>query len=338
MAKLTRILSIDGGGIRGIIPGQVLLSLERKLKEREGNQDARIADFFDLVAGTSTGGILTCVYLCPDFNGNPTRPRFSAEEAVDLYLKRGQQIFDASLSQRIRALGGLLDERYSARELEKALKNYFGELRLSELLKPCLVTAYDIKRRRAKFFNQLDAKEKKMHDYLVRDIARATSAEPTFFEAKMMKSLTNVPYPVIGGGIFANNPTLCAYAEARQKFDSKPTAIDMAILSIGTGYIKKQYSYRKAKDWGALSWIRPIMDILMSAVSETVDYQVSQVFDSVGRSEQYLRVNHDLLYASPDMDDTSTENLAALQQDGTSIAEKFDSQLDSFADLLVAAR
>ena len=85
--KLTKILSIDGGGIRGVIPGQILVRLEEKLKTLDKNPHARIADYFDLIAGTSTGGILTCLYLCPE-SAKSKRPRFSAQDAVDLYLDR----------------------------------------------------------------------------------------------------------------------------------------------------------------------------------------------------------------------------------------------------------
>ena len=85
--KLTRILSIDGGGIRGILPGQVLVSLEEKLKKLDKNKDAKIADYFDLIAGTSTGGILSCMYLTPTDEKNK-RPKFSAKKAVELYLDR----------------------------------------------------------------------------------------------------------------------------------------------------------------------------------------------------------------------------------------------------------
>ena len=74
MAKYTRILSLDGGGIRGIIAAQVVVSIESKLQQKSGNPDARIADYFDLIAGTSAGGVLTCIYLCPDAQ-NPSRPR-----------------------------------------------------------------------------------------------------------------------------------------------------------------------------------------------------------------------------------------------------------------------
>lgn len=156
MPKLTRILSIDGGGIRGIIPGQLLVVLERKLQELEGGNSKSIADYFDLIAGTSTGGILTCLYLCP--GEDPAKPCFTAQEAVELYLERGDEIFDASLFQKLKSLGGAADEKYSADELEEVLDDYLDKLKLDQLIKPCLITAYDIKRRKAHFFTQHGAK------------------------------------------------------------------------------------------------------------------------------------------------------------------------------------
>lgn len=121
-----RILSIDGGGIRGILAGQILVMLERILQKETRKADARIAEYFDLIAGTSTGGILACILLAPD--GSKKRPRFSAAEAVDLYLERGDEVFDLSLWQRFKSGGGLLDEKYSADGLMEALKDYFGDL------------------------------------------------------------------------------------------------------------------------------------------------------------------------------------------------------------------
>ena len=92
---MLRRLSIDGGGIRGILPGQILVALEKKLREKSGNSKARIADYFDLIAGTSTGEILTCLYLCPESPGaNPSQAKFSACEAIGLSLGRGDDIFD----------------------------------------------------------------------------------------------------------------------------------------------------------------------------------------------------------------------------------------------------
>ena len=192
MPKFTRVLSIDGGGIRGIIPGQVLVALEDKLNKAK--KGARIADYFDLIAGTSTGGILACVYLCPARRGS-TKPAFSAEQAVELYLERGDEIFDVPLLHRIRSAGSIRDEKYPADGLEDALKDYLKDLKLSELLKPCLVTSYDIRRRRCHFFRQHKAAAKESYNFLLRDVARATSAAPTYFEVPRVKSQTDIPYP-----------------------------------------------------------------------------------------------------------------------------------------------
>ena len=96
MSKI-RILSIDGGGIRGILPGVIMKRLEEKLQKESDDNNARIADYFDLLAGTSTGGILSLSYLIPDKNG---RPLLTAEESVNLYLDRGDEIFDVSLWQK----------------------------------------------------------------------------------------------------------------------------------------------------------------------------------------------------------------------------------------------
>lgn len=100
MSQYFRILSLDGGGIRGIVPAQVLVTLEKKLQRASGNPDLRVADCFDLVAGTSTGGILACLHLCPQAS-SPTRPRYSAEEALHFYLGRGPDIFERSIWERI---------------------------------------------------------------------------------------------------------------------------------------------------------------------------------------------------------------------------------------------
>jgi patatin-like phospholipase/acyl hydrolase len=335
-SKMTRILSIDGGGIRGIIPGQILVILEEKLKAKSGNPNARIADYFDLIAGTSTGGILTCAYLIPgqDKSGENVRPKFNATEVVDLYLKRGGDIFSVPLGHKIRAAGGILDEMYPATQLEKALEEYFGDTKLSELIKPCLITSYDIKHRNGHFFTQHDARQKKGWDFKVKEVARATSAAPTYFECSNVKSATDVSYPLIDGGVFVNNPTLCAFTEVYKEFKTTPDK--MVILSLGTGFSKKEYEYKKAKNWGMVEWVKPLIDIMMSGVAEVVDYQLRQMFEATGITKQYLRINTELpVDVNPDMDDASPDNLRALKELGTYTAQNFDIQLDAIVELLV---
>lgn len=336
--KLTRILSLDGGGIRGIIPGQILVALEEKLQIMDKNPNARISDYFDLIAGTSTGGILSCIYLLPD-GKNPGRPKFSAKQAVDLYLQRGNKIFDISFWQKVRSGGGITDEKYDETELEKALLDFMGKTMLSDLLKPCLITSYDIENRKGHFFKSHIAKTKKDYNFLVREAARATSAAPTYFEVARVKSATDELYSLIDGGMFVNNPSLCAYAEARTcKFDAdrnRPTASQMMILSLGTGNIDESYKYDKAKNFGAIQWIVPVIDIMMSGVSDAVDYQLRQIYSAVEKPEQYLRISPELGKAKPAMDNATPANLKALEQAGKDNALKYDAELTKFAQMLL---
>ncbi|MEO6882897.1 MAG: patatin-like phospholipase family protein [Bacteroidia bacterium] len=338
MSKYTRILSIDGGGIRGILPGQILVTLEKKIQEKAQNPAALLADYFDFIAGTSTGGILTCIYLFPDAN-NPERPLFSAENAVNLYLQSGSGIFKSNLGKKIESLGGLRDEKYPAKTLEKLLLTYLQDVKLSQLLRPCIITSYDIFNRNTHFFTQHDAKAKPGYDYFLRDVARATSAAPTYFEPALVKSMSEVSYPLIDGGVFANNPALCAYAEVRQIFKKENsekgiTAKDMFMLSIGTGQVKKPYKYNKAKGWGSIGWVEPVLDIMMSGASETIDFQLAQLFDAADVPQNYIRIVPELGMASSDMDDVKPDNLIALKEAGIASAEKNDAVLDKAVEML----
>ncbi len=329
MARKKIILSIDGGGIRGIVPGQILIHIERLLKEIYDEPTYRIADHFDMVAGTSTGGLLACAYLLGEYD----RPKFTAEEVVDIYFERGDDIFNIPLFHRIRTAGGMLDEKYPATGLEETLADYFGEAKLSDLLKPSLITAYDIKRRKAHFFTQHDADQPGRNFYL-RDVARATTAAPTFFEVAKIKADDHKYYPLIDGGIFANNPALCAYAEMRNKFSTdelKIMASDILLLSIGTGFAKVSYSYDEAKDWGLAAWAKPAIDMMMDGVADTVDYQLKQIFEAAGASKQYLRVNGALPRdIDPNMDNVEPQNLQALKRFGDDLYHEYQQEILAF--------
>ena len=333
--KLYRILSIDGGGIRGLIAARILVTLEAKLQARTGNPDTKLADYFDLVAGTSTGGILACVYLYPE--GDTGRPRYSAAAAQDLYVKHGGEIFSIPMLHGLGSVGGLNYEKYPCEGLLNVLNSYFQDTLLSQLLKPCLITAYDIRRRKATFFTQHDARESDGRNFYLRDVCRATTAAPTYFEPPLVKSLSGVSYPLIDGGVFANNPSLCAYAEGRTLFGAR--AAQMAILSIGTGSVRRPYPYEEAREYGAISWIKPLIDIMMSAMAETADYEIRLAFDAVERPHQYLRVNVEMDRLPPEtsseLDDAADGNINGLLELGAEAAERSDEQLDQFVDLLV---
>ena len=191
------VLSVDGGGIRGLIPAMVLANLE----ERTGK---RTAELFDLIAGTSTGGIIALALTVPGEDGEP---RWTANDLVDLYLTEGPRIFHHSIGRLLESGLGLLDEKYDARPLEDALKKYLGEAMISHAVTDVMVTSYDLEHRKPFFFKTDRAKVKPEHDWLMREAARATSAAPTYFEPEKLTADGEV-FALCDGGVFANNPAM----------------------------------------------------------------------------------------------------------------------------------
>ncbi len=339
MKKKIKILSIDGGGIRGIIPGVILMQIEKLIQLKTGDPTAKLADFFDFFAGTSTGGILAGIYLCPD-EKDPSKARFTAEQAVELYLRRGPLIFNSSAWKRFTSFGGLNEEIYSEVMLEKYLRTYFRDIKLSELVKPCLIAAYEIEKRHPFFFSRDDARTANDKDFYIRDVARATSAAPIYFKASQISSMAGNLSSFIDGGLFANNPALCGLTDVLKLFtksNSQPVQIeDVILLSMGTGIKKTPIEYKNAREFGALGWIKPILHIVSSGNNETVDYQVNQLFKQAGVSDQYLRLSPILETASAELDDATPENVKALKQAGLDCAEEYTRKINTLVDKIIS--
>lgn len=332
---MKKILSIDGGGIRGIIPGMLLSALERRLKRISGNPEAAIVDYFDFFAGTSTGGILTCLLLCPN-EKDPSRPKFSAQEALDLYVLYGNEIFSAGFFRRLMGRFGLLSERYPATALERVLQTYFGDIRLSQLLKPCIVTAYNIELRKTHFFRQQTAIERgDPRDFYLKDVCRATSAAPTYFSVAEIFSLSGTRYPLLDGGVFAPNPSMSALAEVTRAFNE--TRInEISILSLGTGQSRKAYDYEHFKKNRAISIGPALIDIMMSGTAESSHFFLQQLYRSAGRPNQYIRIEPiSLDSVSEALDAASPSNIQKLIALGDRMVSEYNDALNQLATQLV---
>jgi len=305
-----RVLSIDGGGIRGIVPATVLAALE----QRTGRP---VNELFDLIAGTSTGGILALALTAPGPDGGP---RWNATAILDLYRDEGPRIFSRSLGRRITSVEGLIDERYPSENLREVLERYLGGATLEQALTPMLVTAYDLVARKPRFFKSWRDDDVGVPMSLA---AEATSAAPTYFEPVMVKGA-----PLIDGGVFAGNPAMCAYAEARRL---RPEDDDVLLVSLGTGSQTRPITYDQAKDWGLLEWARPIIDVVFDGSSDAVDYQLDQLLE-----ERHVRLQAVLTVANDDMDDASPGNLRDLADTGRQLVEDNAAVLDALAAELAA--
>ena len=280
---MRKILSIDGGGIRGVIPAAVLVEIE----ERTGRP---VAELFDLIAGTSTGGLL--------------------------------------------ALESVLEEKYPSRGIERVLAQYFGDTMLSESLTEILVTSYDIERRSPFFFRRSRAREREGWDWQMRQAARATSAAPTYFEpVKLQDRNSSEYYALVDGGVFANNPAMCAYAEARTLW---PDEEDFLVVSLGTGELTRSLPYEEVKGWGLALWAQPILNVVFDGVADTVDYQLRELLASEGDDRRYYRFQTVLDIGKDDMDDASRTNIAALKTKAREIISENDAALETLCAKLIA--
>ncbi|HUQ92918.1 MAG TPA: CBASS cGAMP-activated phospholipase [Bryobacteraceae bacterium] len=287
---MRKILSIDGGGIRGIIPAIILAKIEKLT----GKATARI---FDLVAGTSTGGILALGLCKPDPLG---QPQYSAEDLVSLYEAHGQTIFDKPSWRR------LFGQKYSASGIDKVLDQFFGETRLRSALSRVLVTSYEIERRTPFFFRSVNARRDRQYDFRMKDAARATSAAPTYFPPlKIECSGRSDYYALVDGGVYANNPAICALVEARKLFHND----ELLVVSLGTGALTRPLHFHQAKGWGLARWAKPLLEIVFDGVSSTVDYQLRQLLPR----RQYYRFQPTLQPSLQEMDNTTPSNLRDLK-------------------------
>jgi uncharacterized protein len=295
-----RVLSIDGGGIRGIIPALVLAEIERRSQKR-------IFELFDLIAGTSTGGILVCALCAPD--------PLPAEQLVGLYEEEGPHIFDRSVWQRIRSAEGLLDEKYSATALDRALERFLSDKRLADTKPDLLVPAYNMGEPGPYFFKSRKAREEG-EDFPLSVVARATSAAPTYFEPFRLDDQA-----LVDGGVFATNPAMCAFAEVMR---FQPTA-DIVLLSLGTGQRTRQRTFADVKDWGLIEWARPILDVVFDGVSDAVNYQLQHVLDE----GHYWRLQVELTDASDDLDNASEKNLRDLRAQAEQLISISSADIDA---------
>jgi patatin-like phospholipase/acyl hydrolase len=315
------VFSIDGGGIRGIIPAFLMEAIEAKVRKP-------ISQIVDLMAGTSTGGILTLGLSTP--NEEEGGSRYSARDLFQLYLQHGSVIF----TKRKANFSGLRGAEYKTKPFEDLLNRYFGETTMANSTMNILVTAFDIERTKPKFFKSYTAAQDPNHNFFRKDVARATSAAPTFFKPKKLHSVPNsfgdrVEICAIDGGMCANNPAMCAFSEALRLY---PAATDIILCSFGTGHATVPLSHEGACQMGLVGWAQNITDITIDGPAAIVDYQLNQLQVAFGGRLQYFRFQIEIQKENASMDDVSSKNLTVLRHRAEELARTYSFM--QFTDLL----
>ncbi len=343
-SKKKIILSIDGGGVRGLIPLRILESLESRMAHR--GVMLPMHKCFDLMCGTSTGGLIAAALAAPKPGGERGEAAATLSELRDFYERDARDIFTHSARHRLARLVtnpfGLFDETYDARPLEKILKEKFGWTAMSSALTRLVLTAYDIERRKAVFMtNGLEHNGARPDDYPFWQAVRATTAAPSYFEPARVENLTQSRNEaLIDGGVFMNHPAMAAYIEARKLgWEAK----DIVIISLGTGHAPEMaFPYQEAIGWGALGWMQPskgvpILSIFSDGQSQTANYQAECLFTELGEA-RYIRIDGQIDSASEAFDNARPRNMIALNGAADRIIRDQTVLLDELAEMLIDAK
>jgi len=310
--KIFRILSMDGGGIRGIIIAVILVAIEKLT----GKQ---IWELFDLIAGNSTAALLAVALTR---RGPDGRARYTAQQALDLYLNRGKYIFKKSLMYEIIhfILGG---GRYSVSGINTELQDAFGDSLFGDALTKCMVVTYDMKAVETYFIKSWDPVDAKVPAWIA---ARGSSAAPTYFDPISIEALGGTT--TIDGGVTINSPADCAFAEALELMDQEGERFPVFVVSIGTGTLKKPANVDKVDRYHVWDWAGALPDIFITSSGETVDYKMRKIVKAfndllpcqLGRL--YFRFQTELPAANADMDNVDPSNMESLMALGKKIIEE----------------
>lgn len=255
-----RILSLDGGGIRGLLTLVLLQELDKLVEDWLSR--------VDLIAGTSTGGIIALALA----HGLPPA------EVRKLYEDKCGNIFDDSWLDNLLDVGNLMGAAYDNKGLRREVKRILGKTKLKDLTKKVLISTFDLDNEaeepnsrhwKAKYFHNFPGEDND-GETLAYKVALYTSAAPSYFPAVD---------GYVDGGVVTNNPSMAALAQSqdmRAEIQNRPALNEIALLSIGTG----QQLYRiagKRNDWGWGQWARPIIDVMLDGGMRVVDYQCRQI-------------------------------------------------------------
>lgn len=294
------VLCIDGGGMRGVIPIAVLQLFEKELKEK--GVEKNLASCFDLIAGTSTGGLIALSLAY--------KKDASLEELMNTYMTSGNTIFPAE-PVSLFGIRRLISDKYPASGIESVLDSWFGDKKMSETDVPVMAVSYDLSiGKEALIRSWVES------DFSVKKAGRATTAAPTYFAPLAMGSSL-----LADGGVIANNPALFAYQEAKALY---PNCRKFHILSISTG--AKNHTMESNQTSGLLSWAEDIVPLYSTAQKRMTDYLM------YGNPEvSYTRIDAPLS-ESIKMDDTSVLAMEILKNFGKNMAEEFKELLSDFAE------
>lgn len=308
MTKM-KVLSMDGGGVRGIIPARILQEIETRTAKHT-------SQLFNIVSGTSTGGLLALGTTKASKEGNP---EFFAKNILELYMKRSKEIFPRpSIIRKIKTGFGLWASKYDRTAYDAILSEIFGNSLLSQTLCPVFIPIYLVESYKPFISGTYFAIKNKENDFYLKDIAGATSAAPTYFDPKPFRSPNStITYQGADGVIYSNNPELIGLTGVYLMNPELETE-DITLVSLGTGDIIR--NDRKHGNDGEIGWLKNkhLVGDMIDAESAIAETAITAMLKKGNHFRFQLEIPPELAA----MDNSSDNNLNSLLE----VAEDFIQQ------------
>ncbi len=263
--KIITVLSIDGGGVYGVLPANILKVLE----ERTGQP---ISKLFDVMVGTSTGALLVSGLTVPNKNH---KPRYTAAQIIQFYNSDGAKIFKQSFWHSVRTVRGLFGPRFSDKNIDRLINKLFGKkTKLSQLLSHVIVPCGEILNYSPFWFNSNSAKSRQQQDFYVVDMVKAAVAAPYIFSPYRFSNISGDWHNYgVDAAIFINNPTLQAYLDAKALYPHH----QYLIVSLGTGVNIPSKKFMKRSEFEHFGFINGIIPVVTAAYAyhaQQTEYQM----------------------------------------------------------------
>ena len=310
-ARTFKVLSIDGGGIRGLYSAVLLSALAKRYK-------TKIVEHFDLICGTSTGGLIALGLAMG----------YSAEEIADFYKAHGSKIFPRQ-NRAIAFFKQMVGTgKYSNAALRAVLEDLFGSKRIGDAKSLLCIPSYSITAARP-FIFRFDHKEGNLgrdNGLLCVDVALATSAAPTYLPIIEVPGIPG--QQLVDGGVCANNPASVGLAEAYRYFvgeDKSYSRVDILLIETLSGAVGKRIQKRLAK--GALHWRADLVDCFTEGQARMTDHMLERLSETPFNPFSYVRLKSPSISSDKarllSLDNASTEALKELEAIGFDAATTF---------------
>ncbi|MCL1124992.1 patatin-like phospholipase family protein [Shewanella surugensis] len=317
--KIIFILSIDGGGMMGLLPVKLLQYIESQAQQP-------IHDIFDLIVGTSSGAV-TAGFT--SLKNTDNQARFPITQILNMYRYHSKGLFESSIKHTILSLDGLLAPKYSTRKKYTLLDTYLSQITLQEAFVPIMIPAVDVEHMQAMFFKSWEHQ----HYFFMKDILSGATNMPALYAFTDIYSLDNtVQYTLIDGATFMDSPTIPAWLAAKELYPNK----HYIIVSLGAGSVANNHFISIKPQMGILQWNINLLKVIGFADIKSSDIIMQSMVNLPGTNIiNYYRFDTILDMNTVSAFNTSSQNIETLERYGQQMIEENKNQLNELIQKII---